>query len=158
MSSERETAIHIRQATTADDDVLRALAARLTAFELPTWRMPSDIAIADAREMMEAVRAASPDNVVFIAERAGTPVGCLHVLDLTDFFGTRHAHISVIATTEEAEGSGVGRALLAHAEAWARRHGHTLLTLNVFAANGRARRFYERAGMSAEMLKYTKPL
>ena len=73
----------------------------------------------------------------------------------TDFFGTRHAHISVIATTEAAEGSGVGRALLAHAEAWARERGLTLLTLNVFASNARARRFYEKAGWAPEMLKYT---
>ena len=32
------------------------------------------------------------------------------------------------------------------------------LTLNVFAANSRARRFYEREGWSAEMMKYVKPL
>jgi GNAT superfamily N-acetyltransferase len=158
MPNEREQAIQIRQATAADEDVLRALSGRLTAFELPAWRKPGDIATADAREMLDAVRAAAPDNVVFIAERADVAVGCLHVLDLTDFFGTRHAHISVIATTEAAEGSGVGRALLAFAEAWARRHGHSLLTLNVFAANERARRFYDRAGLSPEMLKYAKPL
>ena len=108
--------------------------------------------------MMAAVRAGSPDNEVFVAERAGTPVGCLHVLGDTDFFGDRHAHISVIATTEAAEGTGVGRALLEHAEAWSRHRGYALLTLNVFAANDRARRFYERAGMAAEMMKYVKPL
>ena len=76
----------------------------------------------------------------------------------TDFFGNRHAHISVIATTEAAEGTGVGRALLEHAEAWSRDRGYSLLTLNVFVANDRARRFYERAGMAAEMMKYVKPL
>ena len=36
--------------------------------------------------------------------------------------------------------------------------GQSLLTLNVFAANERARRFYERAGLAPEMLKYAKPL
>jgi GNAT superfamily N-acetyltransferase len=156
MSNQPE--IHIRPATAADEAVLRSLAERLTAFELPAWRKAGDIVTADAREMLDAVRAAAPDNEVFLAERAGVPVGCLHVLDLTDFSGTRHAHISVLATTEEAEGSGVGRALLAHAETWARRRAHSLLTLNVFAANERARRFYDRAGLSAEMLKYAKPL
>jgi ribosomal protein S18 acetylase RimI-like enzyme len=75
-----------------------------------------------------------------------------------DFFGNRHAHISVVATTEAAEGSGVGRALLEYAEAWSRQRGYSLLTLNVFAANDRARRFYERAGLTAEMLRYVKPL
>jgi GNAT superfamily N-acetyltransferase len=150
--------IHIRPATPADEAILTALAGRLTAFALPPWRHPSDIAVADAREMMVAVRAGSRDNEVMIAERSGTPVGCLHVLADRDFFGAPHAHISVIATTSEAEGTGVGRVLLEHAEAWARSRGHRLLTLNVFAANARARRFYERGGWSPEMLKYAKPL
>jgi GNAT superfamily N-acetyltransferase len=158
MSNERDGAIHLRPAAESDEALLAQLAVRLTAFDVPAWRRPADIVTADAREMMDAVRADSPDNEVLIAERAGVPVGCLHILAATDFFGTRHAHISVIATTEAAEGSGVGQALLRHAEAWARHRDYPLLTLNVFAANGRARRFYERAGWSAEMMKYVKPL
>jgi ribosomal protein S18 acetylase RimI-like enzyme len=148
--------IHVRTATAADDATLTALAWRLTSFDLPPWRRPEDIATADAREMMAAVRAADPDNEVLIAERDGKPVGCLHLLAMADFFGTRHAHISVIATAAEAEGSGVGRVLMAHAEAWARQRRLTLLTLNVFASNSRARRLYERSGFTPEFLKYTK--
>ena len=150
--------ILIRPATLDDEAILLELARRLTAFDLPVWRRPEDIAKADAREMTAAVRARSPDSEVLIAERSGRPVGCLHMLATRDFFGTAHAHISVIATTAGAEGSGVGRVLLERAEAWARQRGHTLLTLNVFAANERARRFYERAGWSAEMLKYAKAI
>lgn len=148
----------IRAARAADEPALVALAERLTAFDLPPWRRPEDIATADARDMIAAVTAGAADNAVWIAEQAGDVAGCLHVLVTTDFFGTRHAHISVIATTAAAEGSGVGRALLAHAEAWARERRLPLLTLNVFAANSRARRFYEKAGWAPEMLKYTKPL
>ena len=158
MSKAPDGSIRIRAASQEDEALLVACATRLTTFELPPWRTPDSIATADAREMMAAVRAGSPDNEVFVAERAGTPVGCLHVLGDTDFFGNRHAHISVIATTESAEGTGVGLALLEHAEAWSRDRGYSLLTLNVFAANDRARRFYERAGMAAEMMKYVKPL
>ena len=150
--------ILIRPATAADEALLVTLAGRLTAFQLPPWRRPEDIAIADAREMMDAVRAGVPDNEVLIAERDGVAVGCLHVLETRDFFGTLHAHISVIATTADAEGSGVGKALLDCADTWAQRRGHRLLTLNVFAANDRARQFYERAGWSPEMLKYVKPV
>ena len=158
MSSAHDDSVRIRAASLEDESLLVACATRLTTFELPPWRTPDSIATADAREMMAAVRAGSRDNEVFVAERAGTPVGCLHVLGDTDFFGNRHAHISVIATTEAAERTGVGRALLEHAEAWSRHRGYSLLTLNVFAANDRARRFYERAGMAAEMMKYVKPL
>ena len=150
--------IRIRPATLQDEASLTSLAWRLTAFTLPDWRKPESIAEADAREMIAAIRAGSDESEVFIAERAGVPVGCLHVLETTDFFGLKHAHISVIATTVEAEGSGVGRALLDRADEWASHRGHSLLTLNVFAANERARRFYERAGYSAEMMKYSKKI
>jgi len=148
----------IRPAIPADEALLTTLAWRLTAFVLPSWRRPEDIATADARDMIAAVRDGSPDNEVWVAERSGVAAGCLHILLATDFFGTRHAHISVIATTEAAEGTGTGRALLSHAEEWTRKRGQSLLTLNVFAANERARRFYERAGLAPEMLKYAKRL
>ena len=108
--------------------------------------------------MLAAVETGAPDEEVFIAERDGSPAGCLHVLVTTDFFGSRHAHISVVATTAAAEGSGTGRALLEHAEEWARGRGVSLLTLNVFAGNARARRVYERAGFVPELLRYAKPL
>ncbi|MGE5602567.1 MAG: GNAT family N-acetyltransferase [Nitrososphaerales archaeon] len=148
----------IRAATCDDDPFLVQLAARLADFDLPAWRTGQEIASADARAMLAAVRARQRDDEVFVAERDGTPVGCLHVVAATDFFGRRHAHISVLATIAAAEGSGIGRALMAHAEDWARARGYSLITLNVFAANTRARRFYEGTGFSPEVLKYAKPL
>ena len=36
--------------------------------------------------------------------------------------------------------------------------GLPLLTLNMFAGNARARRFYEIAGFEVEMVKYAKPI
>jgi len=146
----------IRPATPADADVLGALAERLGACPLPSWRMPGDIAGADGRGMLDAVAAGSDENEVVIAERRGQVVGCLHVLATTDFFGLRHAHVSVLATTAAAEGTGVARALMAHAEAWTVKRGLPLLTLNVFDRNARARRFYEQSGFEMEMVKYAK--
>src|SRR5687767_12835222 len=140
----------LRPATRSDESLLHVFALRLTHFPLPPWRTPADIADADAGAMLKAVEAGSRDEEVVIAERRGEPVGCLHILLSTDFFGRRHAHLSVLATTERAEGTGVARALMAHAEGWTRRRGLTLLTLNVFAQNARARRFYELAGFAPE--------
>ena len=65
---------------------------------------------------------------------------------------------SVIAVSEAAEGTGVGRALMERAEQWSRQRGLAFLTLNVFAANARALRLYEQAGFIAEALRYAKPL
>jgi ribosomal protein S18 acetylase RimI-like enzyme len=75
---------------------------------------------------------------------------------IKDFFGVSHGHVSVLSTTVEAEGTGVGRALMAFAEQWTRARGLALMTLNVFAGNERARRFYDRVGFEVEMLKYAK--
>lgn len=146
----------IRRATAEDEAALLAMAARMADFEVPRWRAAQEIIEADGRDVVRAVTAGERDHDVFIAEVEGAPAGCLYVHPAQDFFGRRHAHISVVATTAAAEGTGVGRALMAHADAWARERGLSLLTLNVFAANTRARRFYERTGFEVEMVKYAK--
>jgi ribosomal protein S18 acetylase RimI-like enzyme len=152
------TDLTLRRATAADEQVLAALAARLSAFELPAWRAPHAIADADSRAMISAAAGGDPNDEVLIAERGGEVVGCLHVLAATDFFGLRHGHVSVIATTEAAEGSGVARQLIEHAEQWTAERGLPLLTLNMFAGNARARRFYEKGGFQVEMVKYAKEI
>jgi GNAT superfamily N-acetyltransferase len=158
MSRAQHADLVIRPATIDDDRTLALFAARLAGFPLPPWRTADEIATADARAMMNAVRAAEQDDDVLIAERDGAPVGCLHMLVAMDFFGRRHAHISVIAVSEAVEGTGVGRALLAHADRWARERALPLVTLNVFAANERARRFYEQSGFAPEIVKYARPV
>jgi ribosomal protein S18 acetylase RimI-like enzyme len=64
----------------------------------------------------------------------------------------------MLAVAPEAEGRGVGRALMARAEEWARDNRLPHLTLNVFATNGRARALYERLGYRPDTVKYLKPL
>jgi ribosomal protein S18 acetylase RimI-like enzyme len=150
------TDLTIRPATSADARLLATLAERLASFPLPPWRRPDAIANADAGAMIEAIEEGNDDSEVVIAERDGVPVGCLHILVIKDFFGVSHGHVSVLSTTSEAEGTGVGRALISYAEQWTTRRGLSLMTLNVFAGNDRARRFYDRAGFEVEMLKYAK--
>lgn len=148
----------IRAATRADEPALMTLSERMANFAVPPWRSAEEITDADGRSMVNAIGLAHPDSEVFIAERDGTVAGCLHLLVSRDFFGRRHAHISVIAVSEEAEGTGAGRTLMAFAERWARERGLHVITLNVFAANARARRLYEKAGFAVELVKYAKPL
>jgi ribosomal protein S18 acetylase RimI-like enzyme len=150
------TDLKVRLATRADAPLLSRLAERLASFPLPSWRTPDSIANADAGAMMEAIEAGRDDNQVVIAERSGVPAGCLHILVMKDFFGVRHGHVSVLSTTAEAEGTGVARALMAFAEQWTTARGLSLMTLNVFAGNDRARRFYDRMGFEVEMMKYAK--
>lgn len=67
-------------------------------------------------------------------------------------------HVAIIAVTEDAEGKGVARLLIAQAEEWARRQGYRLLSLDVFADNNRAVSFYAREGFVAESIRMVKPL
>ena len=86
-------------------------------------------------------------------------VGIACVQTATDYFtGERHGHLAILAVAENAEGRGVGRLLLAASEAWARQRGYRFITLNVFAANVRARAIYERSGFALDTMRYYREL
>jgi GNAT superfamily N-acetyltransferase len=67
-------------------------------------------------------------------------------------------YISLLATTKDAEGTGIAARLMAAAEEWARSRGYRLLSLDVFADNKRAIDFYERGGFRSETYRMVKPL
>jgi ribosomal protein S18 acetylase RimI-like enzyme len=151
--------ITIRAATPADRDFILSLADRLADFDRPSWRTANEIVEGDRRALSQQLDAPSDDNGLFVAWLDERRAGCLLMWTLEDYFsGDRHAHISVIAVTRDAEGEGVGRALMGYAEQWARERRHTRLTLSVFESNRRAQTLYERAGFHVEMRRYAKPL
>ena len=59
-------------------------------------------------------------------------------------------YVRAIAVDEEHRGNGVGSILMESFEERARANGSTRLSLDVSAKNERARRFYERRGMTVE--------
>jgi GNAT superfamily N-acetyltransferase len=67
-------------------------------------------------------------------------------------------YVAILALTQEAEGQGIARLLMRFAEDWAREMGYRLLSLDVFADNGRAVDFYERGGFRPESIRMVKPL
>ncbi|MFF8367685.1 GNAT family N-acetyltransferase [Streptomyces lydicus] len=80
----------------------------------------------------------------WVAERGGTVVGLLGLLPAGQGEGDGSgAEVGGLFVAPEAQGAGIGRQLVEHAAA---RHG--ALTLEVFEANARARRFYARLGFS----------
>jgi ribosomal protein S18 acetylase RimI-like enzyme len=158
-TSNTNTRVVIRSATPADRGALDTLAERLADFDRPDWRSRAEIAEGDRRALYEALDRPRPGVELFIAELDGAAAGCLLMWTLQDYFSQRlHAHISVIAVTREAEGKGVGRALMAHAETWARARDHDSITLSVFVGNERAQALYERAGYQTEMQRMIKRL
>ena len=80
-------------------------------------------------------------------------------MTLIDYFNlTQHAHLSVLAVSAEAEGQGVGTALIDQCIAWAKDQGSDRLTLSALVTNSRARALYERKGFSGEYIRYVLPL
>ena len=158
-TSNANTRVAIRSATPADRDFLAGLAERLADFDRPTWRSHEEIAEGDRRALFEAIDHPQPGTELFVAELDGVAAGCLLMWTLEDYFSQQwHAHVSVIAVTKDAEGHGVGRALMEYAEAWARKRGHTSITLSVFEGNRRAQALYERVGYAVEMRRMIKRL
>ena len=95
----------------------------------------------------------------FIAELGGAPAGLLVLHPEADpFTGHSRAYVDVLAVLEEAEGRGVAGALMRFAEGWAAGRGCAEVCLDVFSGNGRAIRFYERAGYRPDHIRMAKPL
>lgn len=159
-SPARRTEWRVRVAQPSDLSFILGITPRLAqGFELPPWRTPREVVEAESATVREALRPGSEPGAVLVAEDAeGMLSGYVHVHPETDYFGRALAHIEILAVSEAAEGRGAGRALVEAAERWARSAGLDLVTLNVFAANRRARALYERLGYAPESLHYVKPL
>jgi ribosomal protein S18 acetylase RimI-like enzyme len=150
--------VRVRRAVAEDWPFILALIPRLTEFG-PEWRDRAQMADTEARAVAESLKGGDPDRGVFVAEHGAERLGFIEVWTLVDYFtGERHGHISNIVVTRESEGRGVGRALIAAAEAWGGERGYGMLTLHVFDANRGARAVYERCGFAPEMVRYVKPL
>jgi ribosomal protein S18 acetylase RimI-like enzyme len=93
-----------------------------------------------------------------VARAAGTVVGLVSVSEQQHWNGQVDAYVGELVTAEAWEGRGVGRALLARAEQWARDRGLDRISLETGAANTRARGFYERQGYQDEEVRLTRVL
>jgi ribosomal protein S18 acetylase RimI-like enzyme len=154
----RDSALNIRPADAGDDDFILSLVERFVDFELPAWRKRNDCANGIRRDLKRALDQLPASENLFIAEgENGERLGFMRVQKTRDFFsGRANCHVSDIAVARGCEGRGVGRALLAHAEAWANKQRCTLITLAVFPGNARARKLYERAGFAEDLLRLAK--
>ena len=81
------------------------------------------------------------------ATSSGEPIGCLWVGNVIDQVGgTRHAHIFLVYVSPSHRRRGIGSALMAKAESWARQRGDRLISLQVFLSNQNALSLYEHQG------------
>lgn len=100
---------------------------------------------------------------VFVAEIEGRVLGyafCIHQQhinnnNLTDI---RTLYIDDLCVDEASRGMHVGRALYDHVISYARENGYYNVTLNVWAGNDSAMRFYESVGLKVQKVGMEKIL
>ncbi len=143
-----------------DDSFILSLVPRFTDFPLPPWRHRHECIEGIRRDLLKHLDDQSANSFLFVAENSeGERVGFIHLQRIADVFnGRSNCHVSDLAVAPQHQGNGVGKALLAHAEHWAREHQCQLVTLAVFPGNERARALYEANGYAADLLRLAKPV
>ena len=134
----------VRTAEPADAAALVQLASEVSA-EPEGWLL-SDVrwrSVADERRYVRALRR-NPNGAILVAEANGTIVGRLS-LSRDPHPSSRHVADLGLMVAHAHRRAGVGTALLAAAEEWARGAGVTKLELHVFPHNEAAIALYEKA-------------
>lgn len=150
----------IRLASDADLPFLLSLTPRLSGIPRPAWHDLASMEAFQNRFMKATLQPPALGAATYIAVNAsGDPVGYIHVEPGRDGVTDEPCgYVSLLAVKEEAEGSGIAIALMDHAEKWAGEQGYRLLSLDVFATNVRAKKFYEKIGFAAETIRLVKTL
>lgn len=150
--------LRIRLATDADGQILLALADRLREGVAP-WRDEAAVAAA-VRGWVEASLEAMDEagHAVLVAELAGTIVGFVTLSPGSHWSGAVEPSIGELVVTPQAEGRGIGTALVEAVLARARSDGHRRISVSTGAANARARGLYRRLGFEDEDVTLSRAL
>lgn len=150
----------IRSFQPGDRAAVLALVPRFGAVPLPPWRGPEEVERYTREGLAPVLAGDAPGAALLVAESPeGGLLGFIHLQAQADAFtGEAVGYVSELAVAPEAEGRGIGRALLDAGEAWSRAQGHRRIGLHVFAGNIAAQALYRRAGFEPEVLTWVKPL
>jgi ribosomal protein S18 acetylase RimI-like enzyme len=149
----------IRPGTPADLDDMLALFPRLAAFELPAKRSAEDLWRGDA-ELLRLWATGAAQCLVYVAADSDQAILGIAMAQLREELLSHapSAHLEVLVVREEAQGQGIGKALIQTIEQAVYEQGARSITLHVFASNSRARAVYERLGFQGELIRYIKHL
>lgn len=142
-----DAAVEIRPATWSDAPVLAALLAHLG--------YPADAA--ELPERLERLRAAGDEACVAVTDGAVVGFATMHSRVVLH---AAHpvAQLTALVVPPEARGRGIGRALVAWTERWARERGAHRLVVTTASHRAEAPRFYERLDFVHTGRRYVKPL
>ena len=153
------TNLTLRPATADDRAFIDSLSPRLSSVPRPPWHDTAAMEGFQDRHMAASFAPIEGASTLIACAADGKRLGYIHLRPGKDGVTDEPCgYVSLLALTEEAEGTVVARKLMSAAEAWARSRGYRLLSLDVFADNRRAVDFYERIGFKTETLRMVKPL
>jgi GNAT superfamily N-acetyltransferase len=153
-----EPTIGLRPAEEADRVGILELAPRLAEGVAP-WRDQAEALRAGRRWLEESLAAAAAgDGAVIVAAAPDGIAGVISVRPSAHFTGERDAYIGELVVADRAARHGIGRALVAAADEWARDQGLRNLTLHTGAFNTGARAFYADLGFAEEEVRLTRPI
>ena len=139
----------IRLASIADAPGLQPLVQRAYRGEAARagWTHEADLLDGERISLAELqALLATPTERVLIAQEGGTPIGCVRVADL----GDGRAHLGMLAVEPSRQAGGLGRSLIAAAEALARDTiGASHLEMTVIDSRAELIAWYERQGYRA---------
>jgi GNAT superfamily N-acetyltransferase len=98
----------------------------------------------------------SPEQLVFVIEADGEPVGRLWLCEREDMSKQPCLFVYDVHLDEAHRGRGYGRAAMLLAEEEARRRGLERVALNVFGRNAVARRLYQSLGYEENAVSMSK--
>jgi GNAT superfamily N-acetyltransferase len=148
--------LQIRPYVPADRAFMLSLAPRLV-FGRQAWRDEQRWLTTVECGLTGSIDQHNQKTQVLIAQdEDGHQLGFATVSHRTHFTGQPQASIGKLATSEIAEGRGVGTALVAACAQWARAQGYPLLTVSTGAATTRALRLYHHLGFCDEDVTLTK--
>lgn len=149
----------IRPADTTDFPFIMSLSPTLAGVANMAWHSKGTIQAFQDGYIEEMMAPTDVRRITLIAEVGGTPAGFIHARERKDeVSGEDIGTVPLLAVTEDAQGTGLGRQLIEAAEDWSKSHGFRLLHLEVFASNEDGQGFYDRLGFQAETINMIKPL
>ena len=151
--------IILRPAEAADRAFIMKMSPVLAGVAKLPWLDKGTVQAFQDRYIETVLADQSGGATTLIAEKGGDALGFIHFCRSEDEISREACgYVHLLAVTPEAQGLGIGRKLVAEAEAWSKAQGLRLLKLDVFANNANGRGFYEELGFSPETIVMTKPL
>ncbi|PKG81390.1 ribosomal-protein-alanine acetyltransferase [Colwellia sp. 75C3] len=149
----------IRPATSTDREFIFGLSPRLAEVAVLPWHSDKVVQKMHDDYFAEVFANASSLQATFIAEQNNVPLGFIHTRSRKDeVSGEACGTVPLLGVSQKAQGLGVGKALVAAAEQWAKTQGYRLLHLEVFANNDKAQGFYQNLGFETEILHMIKEI